>query len=513
MGIVSDYLRDLVARQVSEKGVVVWFDPEGQYQAFVQALTIPHSTIARYAGSFFALRQQVDALLEQDEPPRLVVYVPLAEEATQNALIELVSAGTTLKPGHAARPRNTRLSVVAKGALREAMTESELADIEKQVEEKKLSLADLDRLADQGGTGVLVLLFESSDPAHVALALLDSTRYDAQIQAKQAQSEIARPLKDAFGVDLPPTETLEEWRVRLARHLLCTDLLASLRGPLPPQLVTLTVAPDERARAACLDLARTWRQRRDLDDSYARYASRVEGELGLGGIAFALEQLQGCETFAAIEHTLQTAVESALLAHPSDDLLALVQRRKSGYWSAHQPELAARWELVLVAARLLRVAGEIEAALKPTNRSAADLFRAYTEGEHPWCELDTFQRRLEYRSFGFDFDDARHRSLVQLVHRARQRYMEVGGRLSERFVRAFAASQFRLPGIRSQRQTFTTLVAPAVREGKTAYLLVDALRFEMARELARDLGESYRVTLSAGLGTVPSITDIGMAAL
>lgn len=513
MGIVSDYLQDLIARQVEERGVVVWYDPEGHYRAFAQSLALPNTTIARYEGSFFALRQQVDALLEQDEPPCLVVYVPLAEEDTQHALVELSVAGVVLKPGHPARPRNTRLSVVAKGALRDRRTPKELADIEKQVEEGKLSLLELDHLADQDGFGVLALLFEKTDPASVALALLGSARSDAEVQAKQAEAEIARLLTGAFGLELPPTETLEEWRTRLARHVLCTDLLASLHDPVPSHLATLNIAPDERTRAACLDLASTWRRLRDLDESYTRAANRIEGELGLSGITFELGQIRACETFAAIDHALQRAVESVLLANPSDDLLALVEQRRTGYWSMHLPEVAARWELVLVAAQLLRVAGRVEAALKASPLAASELFRAYTDGEHPWCELDTYQRRLEYRSFGFDFDDAQHETLLKLLHRARQRYMEVGGRLSERFVRALEQERFRLPGVRTQRETFTSLVAPALREGKTAYLLVDALRFELARELVRDLGDGYRATLSAGLGTVPSITEIGMAAL
>ncbi len=513
MGIVSDYLRDLIARQLSEKGIIVWFDPEGHYREFAQTLAMPNTTIARYEGSFFSLRYQVDALMEQDEPPRLVVYIPLAEEDTQHALIELSGAGVILKPGNPARPCNTRLSVVAKGALRDRRTPRELAELENQVEEGKLSLADLDRLADQDGFGVLAILFEKTDPTSIALALLGSTRSDAEIQAKQAGAEIARLLTDTFGLDLPPTETLEEWRIRLARHLLGTDLLANLHGPIPSQLASISVAPSGRIRAACLDLVSTWRRLRDLDESYARAASRIEQELQLGSIEFKLEQIRDCETFAAIEDALQTAVESALLANPSDALLTFVQQRKTGYWSLHQPEIAARWELALVAAQLLHAARRIEAALKPFSLSASELFRAYTEGEHPWCELDTFQRRLEYRCWGFDFDDAWHRTLLHLTNRARQRYMEVGGLLAERFVRALEQDQFRLPGLRTQRETFSSMVAPALREGKTAYLLVDALRFELARELVCDLGDDYQVTLLAGLGTVPSITEIGMAAL
>src|SRR5260370_7822451 len=116
----------------------------------------------------------------------------------------------------------------------------------------------------------------------------------------------------------------------------------------------------------------------------------------------------------------------------------------------------------LVAAQLLHVAGRIEAALKPFRLSASELFRAYTEGEHPWCELDTFQRGLEYRRWGFDFDEARHQTLLRLTHRARQRYMEVGGLLAERFVRSLDQHRFRLPAFLTHPETSSTLVPPTL---------------------------------------------------
>ena len=56
-------------------------------------------------------------------------------------------------------------------------------------------------------------------------------------------------------------------------------------------------------------------------------------------------------------------------------------------------------------------------------------------------------------------------------------------------------------------------VKPKVAKGKTAYVWVDALRFEMARELAQTLEAEFDVELQAALATVPTITAVGMAAL
>jgi hypothetical protein len=56
-------------------------------------------------------------------------------------------------------------------------------------------------------------------------------------------------------------------------------------------------------------------------------------------------------------------------------------------------------------------------------------------------------------------------------------------------------------------------VKPRLRDTKIAYVWVDALRFEMARELAQLLEDDFELTVQAALGTIPTITEIGMAAL
>src|SRR5262245_43605294 len=98
MGLVTDYLRNLIARQINEHHQIVWFDGEQHYVEFVWSLTLPDTTIARYEGSFFALRRAVESLIGRDEQPRLLVYVPLSEEETQQALIELTATAAILKP-------------------------------------------------------------------------------------------------------------------------------------------------------------------------------------------------------------------------------------------------------------------------------------------------------------------------------------------------------------------------------------------------------------------------------
>jgi len=93
MGLVTDYLRNTIIKQVADHGVVVWYDPDQHYPAVAETLNISNTVVTRYKGSFFALRHQVESLLESSNPPRLVVYVPLDQADTHNALVELETAG------------------------------------------------------------------------------------------------------------------------------------------------------------------------------------------------------------------------------------------------------------------------------------------------------------------------------------------------------------------------------------------------------------------------------------
>ncbi len=60
---------------------------------------------------------------------------------------------------------------------------------------------------------------------------------------------------------------------------------------------------------------------------------------------------------------------------------------------------------------------------------------------------------------------------------------------------------------------FEKKVKPSLTEGKVAYVWVDALRYEMGYELAQSLATDADVRIEAALGTIPTITEIGMAAL
>lgn len=517
MAVVTEYLTQLIAKQVEDKGLVVWYDPEQAYGSIAETLTLPNTTVARYEGSFFQLRQDIDHLMNDRQPPRLVVYVPLPREKTHAALIELDAAGVVMQPRQQPPACNTRLSAVARNALKPILSEEQLGEIERQVEAGKLSLADLNALADKGkdlATGVLTLIFGTATPQEVALAFLHSDQHDQEIVKKAAGTELRHLLEMGFEIQLPTAETLSDWRVTLGRHILFTDLCAALQGQVPSQLSSVPVAHSPGGVDACVRLARSWRNSREHRHSYIAIAKQTEQALGLHRFDLPVDPLQENETFLCVEKTLLAHIEGELLKQATPELLHFVEQRRSRFWADVEPKIQARWALVVAAAEVLLSADRVAKAIKKAPTTIPELVKAYAEDDQPWCLLDTHHRHLESRKYHFEFTtDDDHQTLEKLITKAEQRYTEVGSELAKHFITQFAKAKHPIEGLLRQQNIFEKQVKPHLSEGKVAYVWVDALRFEMARELSRLLEDDFQIECQPALAMIPTITEIGMAAL
>jgi hypothetical protein len=517
MPVVTESLVQLIAKQVDEKGLVVWYDPEQAYVPVVAELHLPNTIVARYDGSFLKLRKEIDDLLNDGQPPRLVVYVPIERTETYSALIELDCAGVVMQPRQQPPACNTRLSVVARNALKPILGEDQVGEIERQAEAGKLSLADLNSLAEQGidiSTGVLKLIFGSANPQEVALAFLHGEQRDEEVRKKEAQKELRHLLQISFDIKLPASETQPNWRLRLGRHILLTDLFFALKKQMPSSLSSVPVANSAVGIDACVRLARTWRNSRDGRDSYVTVANRVEQELNLDQLELPVEPLKENETFLSVERALLMHVESELVKTATSGILQLAQYRLSRFWADVMPAIQARWALISSAAAVLIEADRVGKAIKKAPTTVAGLVKAYADDDDPWCLLDTHHRHMESRKYNFEFAASNvHRGLEKLITKAEQRYYEVGSELAKHFVTHFQRAKHPVKGLLRQRDIFEKQVKPHLTEGKVAYVWVDALRFEMARELCLLLKDDFRLEIQPAIGTIPTITEIGMAAL
>ncbi len=422
-GIVTKHLCQLISRQVDDHGLVVWYDPERHYETVARGLNLPGATIACFDGSFFALRRDVDALLSGIEPPRLVVYVPAHPNDACHALAEIEAAGVTLRPGQQPPSRNTRLSIVARNALKPLLGDETAATLEKQVESGKLSLADLDALAEKGEgitTGVVSILFGTGSPQELALQFLASSRLDDELVRKEAVSELVALLHCGFGANLRTPVEPDGLRAEFARYILATDFLVGIGGESPAEFAGIRLPEKPAAKDACVTLAKLWRLRRDLRESYVNHAVRVEAKLRVSELSLDIDRLSGTETFLVAERGLQKLVARALLEGPSEGHVDLARRRQSAFWSEQVPDVQAEWALVAAAGQVLLESDRVRNVVASWHGNAEELLREYAMDERPLSLLDTAYRHMERRYHTFDFGlGSIHNELEHLIARAR----------------------------------------------------------------------------------------------
>ena len=217
-------------------------------------------------------------------------------------------------------------------------------------------------------------------------------------------------------------------------------------------------------------------------------ALRVEQEFNLAALTFEPKAMTNVETFPAIERALLRYAENRLLEETDGDMLVLAESRKAGFWCDAEPRLQARWALVAAAAEVLLEAERVEKALKKTPQSITGMIKEYAAGTEPWCLLDTQHRHMESRWYNFEPHGDDHDSIEKLVIQARRRYVAVGSEIARQFLTELQKNK----SVARQREVFENHVKPFLAEKKTAYVWVDALRFEMSRELARLLKEDFR---------------------
>jgi hypothetical protein len=340
---------------------------------------------------------------------------------------------------------------VARNALKSILGDETAAEIEKQVDAGKLSLADLNALEDKGkdiSTGVLSLIFGTPHPQEVALAFLNSDTFDHDIDQKSARPQLIGLLQDVFEIDLPASIPLADGRQRLARHVLLTEFLTGLGEAAPPSLETIKIAAASPTREACISLAHAWRLRRDGRDNYVATAKQVEQTLGPSSFvispswletkASGQRTLDQFETFPAIERALLQHVEHALLQSADATLMELAESRLCRFWSDVMPAIQAHWALIAATAGVLLQADRVSKALKKALSTVPTLIRPYAEGDAPWCLLDTAHRHMESRWYAFEPEPgADYGGLEQLIVKAEQRYTEVGSQLAQYFTNTF----------------------------------------------------------------------------
>jgi hypothetical protein len=522
--LVTQHLIQTVLAQIQKYRTVVWFDPEGQYSSIVNTKNFPDIPIYSYDPSqgYLTLRRKLEDIWESFERPKILIYVPDAEQNTYHAMIEYTTAGVTLQSGQQPIECNTSLVAIARNALEGILPASKLAKLIAEVEKGQLNLAELDEIAGQHKDiqiGVLALIFKSENVEDICLQFLASKDYDTDIMEKNALPTLVSLIKNELDLQVGDIEHSEKMRESLARYLLLTEFTSKLDESIPPSLASFKKPQSKSAMGSVLNIVKEWRLRSDLTQSYLEAAKTIEKNIGLKKHTWKIDLLIQVETFPEIDEILQSLIEAALVSKPDPGLINIAVKRQKGFWPGNIPALKLRWQLIIEAGQVLTQAESISTNLK-MEMPATQLVKNYAGSQlphdeefFPWCKVDTYFRRLERDEHKFDFEAEKHDSLQKLISAARLVYSRVIHDITEGFIWEYEKKSFYLPEIIQQTNIFYDFVQPHLENEKTAYILVDAFRYEMALDLFEQIKYDWESQIMPAMAVPPTLTEVGMAAL
>ena len=509
LGPVSTHARKRLADLLDSRRVVVWYDPEGAFRDLLRNLDLPNCTVVSAADSPLRARREAEAVYRYlDEPDsgpaargNLLIYVPRArgstpEQRQQDPFEGFARCGAAF--GDAEAERLLSLAQVALPEQRE--------EIARLFKDSRPTLALLDALSAGTRFPLVRQALGTDSPAEAVVRALSQPDTAERLSAiRGALEELARLAETESGLTAGAAVSWPALRDQLARYLLVSELAADLPGGLPAGLATVPHA-DQMHQKQALEICQRLRESDAGREAYIQLASAIEHDLRLPTQLGGDLPLGAHDTFAYQERVRLHSVVRAAAKGDVTGARSLFAAGDRSVWR-RDPVRALLWQVVQRCLAFLERAAEVEATAPPKNLRA--LVEAYTSADGLW-RLDHAQRLFEQAgAHCAEADD-----VEPLLQACRRRYRDVLAPYQAGFQAAVRTEGWPPEGVRRQTQTFDGRVLPELQErSKTAYFLVDSLRYEMGRDLADALDDLGSVAVEGVASVLPTTTACGMAAL
>ncbi len=291
------------------------------------------------------------------------------------------------------------------------------------------------------------------------------------------------------------------------RFVLFSEFVFDLPVELPDSLKGVPHAPNE-ARPIIEDVCDRLRADPLTRAAYIERAELIETELNLIDLCGSIDDLGERDTFPFEERTFLTNAINGIVAGNTDTTRRVLTRHINSVWLG-KGESQAQWELVRAGLSLIEACEDFEGQLSNHSNSQSDLIDFYLGSLR---EVDRLQREFEQAAGDF-FDQ--HGLMHEVINQARTRYRRLAEKIQVVFMKHLESYGWPPSGRLANAETFDRLVADSLKESgrKVAYLMVDALRYELGVALERLLAEDGPVQLQAAFAQLPTITIVGMASL
>ena len=355
-----------------------------------------------------------------------------------------------------------------------------------------------------------LLNVESSPEIVSALMVPDAAQKKALDGNEAWASEAKQLFEQVLGLKL--TTRGKKWKSiseELWRFVLFSEFAFDLPGMLPETLAGVPRA-DSAAKPIIESLCDGLRQDLRKQEEYIKYAEQIEhpNDLNLEQVCKSVEDLGVKDTFPFEERTFLQVAIKAIEENKLETVNEILSQRKASVWS-NRGENGTQWDLVAAAKQLIESCHDLLRELPEHSSNQLTLLDFYLTSLR---DADRLQR--EFEQAVTDYWNTQG-LLTPVIDKARREYRKLAEKVQVLFTRQLADTGWPPEGRLYNADVFDEIVSPKLKMSgqRVAYLMVDALRFELGLELEKQLKDEFEITLKPAYACLPSITLIGMASL
>lgn len=304
------------------------------------------------------------------------------------------------------------------------------------------------------------------------------------------------------GLDSTGT-TLKDIKQKLWQYLLFSEFAHDLPGNLPAELNTVAKCPKENMESIS-NLCQNIRNRTDLRDDYVEQAKAITSRLHLNDLFSDAIDLGKIVTFAFENKVEFNLYLDYLHKGEYDEATLLVAKNKKNVWYQADAGVALFWNLTDQCERMMQ---SIRQPLDDLH-NLSEIALWYSEEGY---KVDYAFRRFQTLLTSSDEDSPQINELAQFVYRNYRSFTE---QIQSRYQKLIEQEGYPMAGICRNIQAWDKEVAPLLTAHKrVALIFADAFRYEMGKDLALSLENSYTVNIKPSAAYAPTVTRFGMAAL
>lgn len=517
---IEQFITDrIIIPRLSVQGVLVVYDTDHQYKDLIfqlasKSLKIIDCSISSIESREEALRILQDIGKNKSDTKSMIVYVPvkapLSDEEKQRdpfyiyALYNDANNQNSLFPD----PNNSSdefLSI----CLRAKPTHT--TEIRKIFNQNPIPAFNLiNAIESENSWPTLKILFESDSPSDIIFNLLHpSEGLESKLKADTTWfQEIQELLQTSIGLQISTNQSdYSSISEQLWIFILFSEFAFDLPESLPKSLETVQHAPAE-AENFIYDLCDRLRNDVRSQGLYIDKAISIENKMNLPNHCKEVADYGIRDTFPFEEDQYIKKAISTLRESKIDAARHIVCHHAYTIWIS-RGESQITWNLIKTALGLLEKITDNERELPGNSKSLKKLIDFYIESIK---DVDRLHREFEQAA-----TDVFHKKdiLEDIIDVSRKKYREFVNTVQTIFLKLVTKEGWPLAGMTYNGDVFNKFVKPHLKNkgNKVAYILVDALRYEMGCILKKQLQEDAQVDLHTSLALLPSITSVGMASL